>query len=198
MEGIIISDLERFSKSRSWFRTLPLQGRKFLVFPWKGQQPYNPFTPNVEDSEGLHWWVWEADYIDEIPIHGIGKDIIMRRPVIFNCFLRGIDGEPDHPHLRGLDVIRTNNPGFEVSNYTKHAKKEHKRQIKEAVKTVVNIYYAMMVGAPEWLKEEEVPESHSESHLESPYWTRPKVRRTKSDFSLESPKIRNKKFSART
>ena len=99
------SDIERFAKFHSWYKHLSYEGEDFLIFPWKGQQPRNVIDTKVEDEENLHWWVWRADFIDEIPVDGMGKDIIMRRPVRFNCFLRGLDGEEPHRHLRGMSVI---------------------------------------------------------------------------------------------
>ena len=104
-EGIY-EDLYRYAKLRGWFRSLPAEGKAYLIFPWRGQQPKNPINPCVDDRVGLHWWVWEADYIDELPINGIGKDIIMRRPFRFDCFLRGLDND----YLQGWGVICKNNP----------------------------------------------------------------------------------------
>jgi hypothetical protein len=169
----IYEDLYRFSKLRGWFRSLPLSGRSYLLFPWRGQQPRNPFKPGVDDRYGLHWWIWEADYIDEIPIDGIGKDIIMRRPVKLNCFLRGLDGEPQRTYLQGWEVIKIKYPNIMRKLNKRHSKshitpeeyadKQHRKQLRKATDMAMEIYTLMQEQCPEWV---EVPV----------------LRRTKSDY----------------
>ena len=188
MIDIIHDDLVRFSKLRSWYRYLPLAGKNFLIFPWKGQQPRNVFNPDVTDTTGIHWWAWEADFIDEIPISGIGKDIIMRRPVTFNSFLRGLDGDANDPYLKGLDVIKNNNPDFSTPKPIKHAHKEHKRQIDEAIRVAIEIHKLMTEQAPEWLDTGLDNAELSDEYIElsPPASPRPKARRTKSELNLTS------------
>lgn len=154
------NDITRFAKFHSWYKHLSYEGDDFLIFPWKGQQPRNVLDIRVEDEEGLHWWVWRADFIDEIPIDGIGKDIIMRRPVKLNCFLRGLDGEEPNRHLRGWYIIQTKNPDIEedlkrtypdLMAAEEYAITEHSRQIYAAVSTAKTIYNLMKRACPEWI-----------------------------------------------
>jgi len=159
----IEDDVLRFCKSHAWYRTLPLQGKDYLMFPWKGQQPRNTLDLEVEDPEGMHWWFWDADFIDEIPINGIGKDIIMRRPIKFNCFLRGFDGATENRYFAGVGVIRVRFPEVEkelIQKYELQQKRdisflanlEHFEQVKNAVYIGSQIHELFKTECPEWLR----------------------------------------------
>jgi len=117
----IRADFERFSRLHPWYAHFSLAGSKYLIFPWRGEQPKNSITPDVDDSGGIHWWAWDARDIDEIPIDGIGKDIIMRHPVTFNCCLRGVEFAADgSKYIEGYSVITRNDPEFEPSLRAKY------------------------------------------------------------------------------
>lgn len=158
----IEADVLRFCKSHTWYRSLPFHGKDYLMFPWKGQQPRSTLDLKVMDSEGMHWWFWDADFIDEIPINGVGKDIIMRRPVRFNCFLRGFDGTAENIYFAGVGVIKVKFPDVEEElrqKYDSHQKKdisflanmEHFEQVKNAVDIGSQIYELFKTECPEWL-----------------------------------------------
>jgi hypothetical protein len=161
LKSDIHDDLNRYAKLRAWYRYLSFEGKKYLLFPWKGEQPKNPINPEVQDSLGMHWWVWDANFIDEIPIDDIGKDIIMRRPITFNCFLRGLEGDVNNPHLQGWDVIKKNNPNLPKKLTARHSKTEiscfeyarnsHNEQIDKAVKIAMEIHELMLAECPQWL-----------------------------------------------
>ena len=208
----IRKDILRYSQLHAWFRYLTYEGKSYLLFPWKGEQPKNSIHPEVSDPVGIHWWVWDAHFIDELPIDGIGKDIIMRRPVTFNCFLRGLEGDVNNPVLKGWEVIKHNNPHLPKKiRHTKSsfdfARSEHNDQIEKAVKTAMEIYVLFKKDCPEWL---EIPDasdisdasddmsdvSSQEESLGSADIPRtpvrklhkkPKVRRTQSDYLHYSP-----------
>ncbi len=158
----IQADVLRFCKSHNWYRYLPWHGKEYLIFPWKGQQPKSTLDLKVEDSVNLHWWFWDADFIEEIPINGIGKDIIMRRPIRFNCFLRGFDGEGENKYFAGVGVIRVKSPEVEEDlrqKYESHKKKdisflanmEHLDQVRNAVNIGFQICELFKTKCPEWL-----------------------------------------------
>ena len=208
----IYYDLYRFSKLRAWYRYLPFEGRSYLLFPWVGEQPRNHINPEVSDSEGLHWWVWEADFIDEIPIDGIGKDIIMRRPVKFNCFLRGLEGDANSPYMKGLDIIKKNNnlpkkitsrsSRGNINQAFEYARESHSQQIQDAVSMAIEIYNAMEEQCPEWidrpggvnvnlkdLKDSRNTHKISESSDDVVYnQPRSGVRRTQSEYITYTPR----------
>lgn len=194
----IRNDLLRYSQMHAWFRYLTYEGKQYLLFPWRGEQPKNSIQTEVDDPDGLHWWVWDAHFIDELPIDGIGKDIIMRRPVTFNCFLRGLEGDVNNPVLKGLEVIKHNNPHLPKKiRYAKSsfefARDEHNKQIEKAVKTAMEIYVLFKRDCPRWL---EVSDYQSESSLEiseNPPKKRSKVRRAQSDYLCYSPTNRKLK-----
>jgi len=82
----------------------------------------------------------------------------MRRPVRFNCFLRGLDGEEPHRHLRGMSVIANKNPDVmkifrgkypELKSAEEYAAVEYTRQICVAVSTAKTIYNIMKRVCPE-------------------------------------------------
>lgn len=155
-----LGDIERFSKMHNWYKNLPYKGVSYLIFPWKGQQPRNVIDLKVDDPDKWHWWIWLADFIDEIPIDGIGKDIIMRNAVDFNCFFRGLDGDPSNHYLRGMSIIRLKNPDVEKNlemRYSRSASPEafavleHERQVSLAVNAAHKIYDLMSISCPKWL-----------------------------------------------
>lgn len=156
----IKKDLERFSKLHLWYKELPLGGRNFILFPWKGQQPKNYINQLVLDKKEHHWHVWDASRIDEIPISGLGKDVIMRRSVIFNCFLWGAsDSLNGERFIRGWSVLKQRFP--EVKSYLRKKHKKMKivdgvlleshRQIQAAIKAADEIVSEMILRCPEWL-----------------------------------------------
>ncbi len=158
----IQEDVLRFCKSHNWYRSLPWKGKDYLIFPWVGQQPRSTLDVTVEDPVGLHWWLWDADFIEEIPINGIGKDIIMRRPIKFNCFLRGFDGPPENRYFAGVSVIKMRYPNVEEElrqKYKSHKKKDisyfanmnHIEQVDNAVSTAFHIHELFKAKCPEWL-----------------------------------------------
>lgn len=158
----IAADLERFSRLHSWYLHLPFAGESYLLFPWRGEQPKTPFDPQVEDKEGIHWWAWDARDIDEIPIDGIGKDIIMRNPVIFNCCLRGVEVAADgSTYVEGFSVIMRNDPEFETSlranypglkSFERMFEHESYCQISRAVRTARLIKAMFEEQCPWWLE----------------------------------------------
>lgn len=195
----IRNDMLRYSQLHAWFRYLTYEGKQYLLFPWKGEQPKNSIDSEVEDPIGIHWWVWDAHFIDELPIDGIGKDIIMRRPVTFNCFLRGLEGDVNNPVLKGWEVIKHNNP--HLPKKIRHAKSsfefvrdEHNKQIEKAVKIAMEIYVLFKKDCPQWLEISESRESgesgesqKSDEHTGGIHKKRSKVRRAESDYFCYSP-----------
>lgn len=183
----IRSDLYRYSKLRAWFRYLPFSGRSYLLFPWVGEQPRNEIDTSVDDTSGLHWWVWDADFIDELPIDGVGKDIIMRRPVVFNCFLRGLDGDPGGHYLRGLDVIKARNTELPAKVSFDYALGSHEQQLETAIEIAIEIYHLMEENCPQWI--DNPGSQSSESPIE-----RPIMRRTQSEY-IPRKKRKHGRFS---
>lgn len=157
----IVADIERFSRLHSWFTHLSARGEKYLLFPWRGEQPKTPFDPQIEDTTGIHWWAWDARDIDEIPIDGIGKDIIMRHPVTFNCCLRGVEIAADgSTYIDGYSIITRNEPEFEPQLRAKYSglnslermfEYESYCQIARAVKTARLIKLMFEEQCPWWL-----------------------------------------------
>ena len=156
-------DLIRFSKLRSWQRYLPLEGRKYLAFPWKGPQPASTLD-KIEDDNELHWWFWEADFIDEVPIRGKAKEIIMQNSIKFNCFLRGLDKCLDGTlQIKGVFIIQNRNPNMEdilrgrQDEFGKNItiedliKMDYELQIKKALKTIKKIYDRLYSKFPEYV-----------------------------------------------
>lgn len=154
------TDLERFAKLIEWHRILPLDGDDFLAFPRHGLQPPHIFKPEVEDREHLHWWFYDARFISHIPIYGGAKDIIMRNPVRFNIFLRGLDTSSDGTRiLLGWNVMKKRYPDVEDYLKQKYAKtqyqfveelvqKEHQLQIQHAVETTNVVYKKLARDCP--------------------------------------------------
>jgi hypothetical protein len=194
-------DLLRYSTLRAWYRYLSYEGTSYLLFPWKGEQPKNPIDTEVVDTGGMHWWVWDASFIDEIPIDGMGKDIIMRHPVVFNCFLRGLEGDVNSPVLRGWNTIKINNPNMpkKIRNAKSDfdfARLHHNEQINTAVRTAMEIYELMSKECPHWI--DKLSETSSAEELNSELSTkeipedvetvepvhRPRVRRTMSESAM--------------
>lgn len=157
----IEQDIERFSKLHGWAKHLTLEGQPYLLFPWKGQQPKTPFEPDVSDTEGIHWWAWDAKDINEIPICGVGKDIIMRHPVEFNCCLRGIEAAEDGTrYIDGIATIERTYPDYEailrgeypyVDSLEKIFYLDSLRQKKKAEYTAHLIRVLFEEKCPEWL-----------------------------------------------
>jgi len=120
----------------------------------------------------------------------------MRRPVTFNCFLRGLEGDVNKPFLKGWEVIKKNNSN--LPKKIKHAKSDfefarnaHNDQIDSAVKTTIEIYKLMKKECSEWLETHKFTDSSSSfddaellEHLED----RPSVRRTQSEYINYSPR----------
>ena len=161
----IEEDVERFSKLHGWAKHLTLEGQSYLLFPWKGQQPRTPFEPDITDGEGIHWWAWDAKDINEIPICGVGKDIIMRHPVQFNCCLRGIETAADGTqYIDGIAAIERAYPDFEshlraeypyVDSLERIFYLESLRQRKKAEFTAHVIRALFEEKCPEWLSADE-------------------------------------------
>jgi hypothetical protein len=159
--GSITVDLDRFSKLHSWFTHLSFEGDDYLLFPWKGQQPKTPFDPQIEDAAGIHWWAWDSRDIDEIPIDGVGKDIIMRHPVKFNCCLRGVEVSADgSSFIEGFSVIERHEPEFEAQIRARYPglmslermfEYESLKQKKSAEKTAHLIKLMFEEKCPWWL-----------------------------------------------
>jgi hypothetical protein len=168
----ITEDLLRFSKLHLWYKHLPFEGKEFLLFPLTGQQPKNFFDLQVSDPYGLHWWVWYADFIDEIPLYGRGKEIVMQHSVNFNCFLRGLeddgaglrdDGkERGSTYFRGWYLIKRKNPKMEKvlrkrypnakGNTDVFAAMEHAHQLERAKVAAEKIYKLIEKECPQLLK----------------------------------------------
>jgi hypothetical protein len=170
MKKSIIDDVNRFSRLHMWFRYLPLDGKEYLIFPWKGQQPKNPITQEINDKDGLHWWIWDSAFIDEIPIYGVGKDILMRYKVTLNCFLRGDENNIDgsvyvkgwavilsrYPHV--MDVLRKRYDSMLSSEFhgdiNMYFKLEKEAQTKRLLNAAKNIIALFQQNCPEWLNTE--------------------------------------------
>ena len=156
----IKADIDRFCRLHMWFRYLPIEGKEYLIFPWKGEQPRNPIKPDVNDIDGLHWWIWDSAFIDEIPISGVGKDILMRHKFQLNCFLRGEEPNPDGTtFIKGWSVItakypdaansmKDKYPGKQVNDYYRL---ERLHQVKKMILMAVDIFLAFKSTCPEWL-----------------------------------------------
>ena len=160
----IQKDIERFSKLHMWYKHLSYDGKEFLIFPWKGHQPKNCFDPQIEDNINLHWWIYYADFIDEIPLHGRGKEIIMQNPIRFNCFLRGIEIDchtNGHPYFRGWFLLKRKYPKINKflrkkyphvkNDIIEFANIEHFNQLEEAKIRAGIIFNAMRKDCPEWI-----------------------------------------------
>ena len=170
----IQKDLFRFSKLHDWYRLLPLEGTNFLMFPWQGQQPKNDINPEVTDNLRYHWRIWDSGCINEIPITGRGKEIIMQHRVKFNCFLRGLDnigegGDESCPGFKnvsqevfkGWGTLLTRYPDLEKIMREKHpeaggnsntfALLESQSQLENAKETAHKILDLMASDCPEWL-----------------------------------------------
>lgn len=153
-------DFARFSTLHMWSNHLPPEGAPYLIFPWRGQQPKTHFDPQVEDHAAMHWWAWDARDINEIPIHGTAKDIIMRNPVYFNCALRGVEQSENGPYISGIAAIEKNYPDFEttlrggypeIRSLEKIFRLESLRQIKRAELTAHIITALLEEQAAFWL-----------------------------------------------
>lgn len=154
-------DIERFTKLHLWFKLLSVQGKNFIIFPWKGEQHKNYINPEIDINDtGYHWHFWDADNIEEIPIEGIGKDIIMRRLVNFNCFLWGLDySENGGVYTRGWSIITRRYPKLEKTLKKKHNKTlitdiikiEQTKQVLEALNNIYEIMNEMQKFCPELL-----------------------------------------------
>ncbi len=158
------SDFIRFSKMHLWYKDLPLGGANFIIFPWKGEQPKNYINPEVSDSEGYHWHVWDVDRIDEIPLNGLGKDVIMRRLVTFNCFLWGVEDTIKEDRFdrvcRGWYILNRRYPDIKKHLIGKHHLSfkledmvllESHRQIERAIRKAVEIVDELTSRCPEWI-----------------------------------------------
>lgn len=154
-------DLLRFSKLHLWYQELSFEGKSYLIFPWKGQQPKNHFDPQVKDSENLHWWLYPASFIDEVPVSGYGKEIVMQNPVILNCFLRGVEKDGT---IKGWHMVKCRTPKLKSSLQKRYphinsaesgsyVTLEFQRQLGNATKSAYKIYVAMTKKSPEWLEE---------------------------------------------
>jgi hypothetical protein len=154
-------DFARFSKLHAWYNHLPPEGIPYLIFPWRGEQPKTHFDPQVSDDTSIHWWAWDARDINEIPIHGRAKDIIMRNPVYFNCALRGVETSEGGTYIEGIAAIEKNYPDFEttlraqypeVRSLERIFRIESARQIKRAELTATIITSLLEEQAPAWLR----------------------------------------------
>jgi hypothetical protein len=170
LENLIYTDLFRFSKLHMWYKHLSYEGKEFLIFPWKGQQPKNSFDPQVQDNCNLHWWVYYADFIDEIPIYGRGKEIVMQHSVKFNCFLRGLETDchiKNQTYFRGYFLLKRKYPKinrilkkkypYMKEDINKFVTMEHLEQIKNAEKQANIILNLLFLECPEWLDCPETP-----------------------------------------
>jgi len=145
-----------------WFRYLPLDGKEYLLFPWKGEQPKNAVEADIVDEQGIHWWIWDSAFIDEIPISGVGKDILMRYRISLNCFIRGEEDNLDgtvhvkgwqaivNKYPRAMDILKRRHPtaGGDVNLYFRY---EMESQIEQAGKAARNILEMFQQTCPEWL-----------------------------------------------
>ncbi len=152
-------DLLRFSKSHLWYKHLSFEGKSFLIFPWKGQQPQNVFCLGEKDDSEMHWWIYYADFIDEIPIHGKGKEIVMQNAIILNCFLRGMEEEGvvrgwymlTNRNSKLKSVLRDQYPHIPASQSELYYQLESMRQLEKAKQTAYSIFNFMSNICPEWL-----------------------------------------------
>jgi hypothetical protein len=73
-EATIRADAERLSILHSWYKHLrfPVLGTTFILYFEKGEQPHQPISPEVTDTEGLHLHITEMQYnvmfIDQLPV----------------------------------------------------------------------------------------------------------------------------------
>lgn len=163
MKRCIIDDITRFFRLHMWFRYLPLDGKEYLLFPWKGQQPKNAVEHDTLDTQGIHWWIWDSAFIDEIPISGVGKDILMRYRILLNCFIRGEEDNLDgsvhvkgwqailNKYPRAQDILKRRHPSAndDVHLYFRY---EMDSQIKQTLTAVKNILGMFQKNCPEWLR----------------------------------------------
>jgi hypothetical protein len=166
LKSTIREDLIRFSKLHMWYKHLSYEGKDFLIFPWRGEQPKNSFDPQVQqDDYNLHWWFYYADFIDEIPIDGRGKEIIMQHSIKFNCFLRGVETDchtKDQSYFRGWFLLKKNNPKINKLLRKKYpyAKgdintfviMEYLAQIEKAEEKANIIFKLLLSDSPMWLE----------------------------------------------
>lgn len=162
MDRCITNDITRFFRLHMWFRYLPLDGKEYLLFPWKGEQPKNAVEADIVDEQGIHWWIWDSAFIDEIPISGVGKDILMRYRISLNCFIRGEEDNLDgtvhvkgwqaivNKYPRAMDILKRRHPtaGGDVNLYFRY---EMESQIEQAGKAARNILEMFQQTCPEWL-----------------------------------------------
>jgi hypothetical protein len=166
----IREDLLRFSKLHMWYKHLSYEGKSFLIFPWRGEQPKNSFDPQIIDDNNLHWWIYYSDFIDEIPIDGRGKEIIMQNSIKFNCFLRGVETDchtKDQSYFRGWFLLKRKYPKIEKILRKKYpyAKgdintfviMEYLAQIETAEEKANIIFKLFLSECPKWLDYPERP-----------------------------------------
>jgi len=161
----ITSDIERFSKLHLWYKELPFEGHNFILFPWKGIQPQN-YLNCEEETEDLTWHIWPSNRIDEIPVSGIGKDVIMRKTVVFNCFLGTIrEDSTGNMYIMGKSSLEQRYPNFETVLKKKYGNKtvdelilmEHHLQIRKASKNARHIIREMKERCPQWIGLPDIP-----------------------------------------
>jgi hypothetical protein len=136
------------------------------MFPFPGKQPRNIFQRR-EDIDSIHWWFLEVELLDELPLEGKIKEIIMMNPVTFNCFLRGTEKTSgESPVLKGTFEIEEFNAGIMSKLREKYpnvrvpsgsdailtyANLEKRDQISSALKTGKRIFKAIAKTNPEYL-----------------------------------------------
>lgn len=212
-------DTIRFSQFHMWYKTLPFEGRDFLMFPFRGFQPRNDFAKR-ENQDEIHWWFLETEYIDELPISGFKKEFIMTHPVTFNCFLRGTESIHDSPVLKGTIEIELNNPGIikklrakyptvkkdikhspTHDEFAKYAELEHEAQIARAVKIGKKIHKYMQDHHEYdlWITRDRNNMDTSTSETsESSTLEKPKITRKKSFMNISPERKKKGKKSKKT
>lgn len=166
------ADLELFSRMHMWQRELTPSGRQFLAFPWKGRQPKNELQRVLDDQSTLHWWFWPSERIDELPLSGRAKEIIMERSITFNSFLRGVELAPEDQSniqgvTRGWSLMTTKHPDLQRVMQMKYPEangdtryyfeQEHEAQLQDALITLHAIYTRLLLDCPELLHSDSAP-----------------------------------------
>ncbi len=87
----VMKDLQVHAQAHRWYMELSLEGSEFVFFPWVGEQPRNMLQSNRKDPTSMHWWCWPMYRADEIILDEKCKEIVLKHPVKFNCFLGGVE-----------------------------------------------------------------------------------------------------------
>jgi len=158
LKNRIKSDIERFATLHLWYKELSYKGKQFIIFPWKGVQPQNYLITPKETSD-YTWHIWEASRVDEIPITGRGKVLIIRNTITFNCLLYGCQKDQiGNSFIPGWVRLVDKYPSlhqlkekYGVKSYIDGVLKEKHLQIADAINAAHEILTGLSLYDPEWL-----------------------------------------------